>query len=483
MGTAISVQGLAKRFGKTTALDGVDLDVEQGEVFGLVGPNGAGKTTLLQLLAALLEPSAGRAEVLGHDALADAELLRARIGYLSQDFTLYGSLGVEENLDFFADLYGVPGALRDERKETLLEWSRLAPFRRRRARQLSGGMQKKLHLCCNLIHEPELLLLDEPTTGVDPLSRRELWEILYELVGRGLTLIVSTPYMDEAERCHRVALLHSGRVLRCDTPAALRHAIDQDVWETRARVPAGMLPRLVGAGLAEHAHRIGDRVHLLAPKGLDFPKALRDSGIYDETHRGLELRRISPSMEDVFVSVVAKADAGQSRPSAKRNMGGARALSSAAESVVRLQGLTRRFGDFVAVDNLSLVVNRGEIFGFLGPNGSGKTTTIRLLCGLLAPSQGSGEVLGQDTRRGGPGIKSRIGYMSQRFSLYDDLTVAQNLTFFGRGYGLSRERAADRALWALDMTRLRGDESRLARELSGGVKQRLALGCAMLHEP
>ncbi len=275
MSTAISVRGLAKRYRHIIALDGVDLDIEEGEVFGLVGPNGAGKTTLLELLASLQAPSAGRAMVLGHDAFADAELLRPRIGYLSQEFSLYGALGVEENLDFFADLYGVSGALRDQRKQDLLGWSRLAPFRGRRAGQLSGGMQKKLHLCCSLIHEPDLLLLDEPTTGVDPVSRRELWEILYQLVGRGLTLVVSTPYMDEAERCHRVALLHSGRVLRCDTPAALRDAIDEDVWESRAPMPAGTLSRLATTGVAHHVHRIGDRVHVLAPKGLNFSTLLR----------------------------------------------------------------------------------------------------------------------------------------------------------------------------------------------------------------
>jgi ABC-2 type transport system ATP-binding protein len=483
MGAAISVQGLAKRYRRTTALESVDLDIEEGEIFGLVGPNGAGKTTFLQLLAALLNPSAGQAIVLGHDAFADAELLRPRIGYLSQDFSLYGALGVEENLDFFADLYGVPARLREERKKTLLEWSRLAQFSERRASQLSGGMQKKLHLCCSLIHEPDLLLLDEPTTGVDPLSRRELWEILYELVGRGLTLIVSTPYMDEAELCHRVALLSSGQVLRCDTPEALRHTVDEDVWETRANIPSDALSRFVDAGVVSHTHRIGDRVHLLAPKGMDLPATLRNANVFDENRADIELRLVSPSMEDVFVSMVARAKAEDFRSRATMGALGTGASTHGTEKVVRLQGLTRRFGDFVAVDNLSLSVSRGEVFGFLGPNGSGKTTTIRLLCGLLSPSGGRGEVLGQDTRYGGPGIKARIGYMSQRFSLYDDLTVAQNVEFFARGYGLSRERAAERALWALDMTRLRGEESRLARELSGGVKQHLALGCAVLHEP
>ena len=483
MTTVVSARALAKRYGDTTALDGIDLDIEQGEVFGLVGPNGAGKTTLLQLLAALLAPSEGRAVVLDHDVLADAELLRPRIGYLSQEFSLYGALGVEENLDFFADLYAVPRALRDERKESLLEWSRLAQFRERRARQLSGGMQKKLHLCCSLIHQPELLLLDEPTTGVDPISRRELWEILYGLVERGLTLVVSTPYMDEAERCQRIALLHSGRVLRCDTPDSLRVNMGEEVWESGARLSAAALSSMIDDGIARRAHRIGDRVHVLTPKGVDFPTLLRESPSLGLQRTDVEFRRVSPSMEDVFVSVVAGSKAEDTRPPRQAVVAAPRKSSSTMDTVVRLRGVTRRFGDFIAVDNLSLSVDRGEIFGFLGPNGSGKTTTIRLLCGLLVPSEGSGEVLGEDTRKSGPRIKSRIGYMSQRFSLYDDLTVAQNLAFFARGYGLSRKRAAERALWVLDMTRLHGSEARLAGELSGGVKQHLALGCAVLHEP
>ncbi len=414
----IRAEGLTKRFKGTPAVVEVDVAVERGEVFGLIGPNGAGKTTLLQLLTGLLDPSAGRATVLGCDTVRETETIRERIGYVSQEFTLYGTLSVEENLDFFADLYGVPAGARAKRKEELLAWSRLALFRGRLAGRLSGGMQKKLHLCCTLIHEPEVLFLDEPTTGVDPASRRELWEILYDLVGRGLTLVVATPYMDEAERFHRVALMHRGKILRCDIPDALK-----------AGVPG------------------------------------------------------TESMEDVFISVVTSAEAGGSMRRHPPTVAPSKIGTTEDTVAVRLDGLTKAFGDFVAVDHLSLSVRRGEVFGLLGPNGSGKTTTIKMLCGLLLPSAGRGEVLGQDVVRKGRRIKSRIGYMSQRFSLYNDLTVGENLAFFGRGYGLPPPRLAERTAWVLEMAGLRGEGRRLARELSGGTKQRLALGCAILHEP
>ncbi|NIV73568.1 MAG: ATP-binding cassette domain-containing protein, partial [Gammaproteobacteria bacterium] len=479
MAPVVETRELTRRFGELVAVDGVDLEVRPGEVFGLIGPNGAGKTTLLQILATLLEPTGGRATVLGCDVAREAERLRPRIGYVSQSFTLYGSLSVAENLDFFADLYGVPPGAREARKAELLTWSRLAPFRERRAAQLSGGMQKKLHLCCTLIHEPELLLLDEPTTGVDPVSRRELWEILYDLLGRGLALMAGTPYMDEAERCHRVAVMHRGRILRCDTPEALRAAVPERAWELSGADPAELERLLTAAGVHTRVHRVGERSRLLVPGGLDMAAALR-AGREPGEALAPALRRVPLGMEDVFVSLVGHTAAGTPVPRQPPPFSTPRTKSSPA---VILEGLTRTFGDFVAVDRVSLTVSRGDVFGFLGPNGSGKTTTIRMLCGLLAPTAGRGRVLGHDVLRERSRIKARIGYMSQRFSLYDDLSVAQNLEFFGGGYGLRGERLAERRGWALEMTGLRGGEKRLARELSGGVKQRLALGCALLHEP
>lgn len=474
-GPAVVVRGLVKRFASAVALDGIDLDIRSGEIFGLLGPNGAGKTTLLKALATLEAPSAGRATVLGHDVATAPTALLARIGYVSQEFTLYGTLTVEENLDFFADLYRVPPAVRAARKADLLAWSRLAAFASRPAAKLSGGMQKKLHLCCTLIHEPRVLFLDEPTTGVDPTSRRELWEILHDLAARGLTLVVATPYMDEAEQCGRVALMHAGRVVACDTPDALRQAVPERVWAVRPASPA-VRARLAGAPFPVRTHVMGDRIHVLADEVHEGPLA----ALLAEEPGRIDMHPVAPSMEDVFVSLVAGTDRMVGRAGAA--VGGAAPLADTAPAV-HLEALTRRFAGFVAVDDLSLSVRRGEVFGFLGPNGSGKTTTIRMLCGLLKPTSGRAEVLGHDILRQGRALRSRLGYMSQRFSLYDDLTVDENLAFFGRGYGLSRARLAERTAWALGMAGLAGEERRLARELSGGAKQRLALACAILHEP
>jgi ABC-2 type transport system ATP-binding protein len=479
MAPAIEARGLARRLGPTLALEGVDLTVERGEIFGVVGPNGAGKTSLLQLLASLAAPSAGTATVLGYDVRRAGAALHQRIGYVSQEFTLYGALSVEENLDFFATLYRVPKAVRAPRKNELLAWSRLARFRDQRAGRLSGGMQKKLHLCSTLIHQPDVLLLDEPTTGVDPVSRRELWEILHDLAGRSLTLVVATPYMDEAEQCDRVSLLHRGRVRRCDTPDALRGSLPDTVWELRTDAPGPARDRLLAAGVRIRPHLVGGQLRILAPASLDIPALLPVSG--DTAAPGAVLRRVSPTMEDVFVSTVSQVEAGAPAPGRGAAVRPARAPRDGV--AVRLEGLTKRFGDFTAVKDLSLAIERGEVFGFLGPNGSGKTTTIRILCGLLRPSAGRGEVLGHDLSREAGRLKARVGYMSQRFSLYNDLTVGENLAFFGRGYGVTGRRLAERVAWILEMAGLRGEERRRAGELPGGVKQHLALGCAILHEP
>ncbi len=482
MTRVIEARGLTKRFGATAALDVVDLDIAPGEIFGVVGPNGAGKTTLLQLLAALLTPSAGNAVVLGCDVRRDAAALRPRMGYVSQEFTLYGTLTVEENLDFFADLYRVPSVVRGLRKEELLAWSRLAAFRDRQAGRLSGGMQKKLHLCSTLIHAPELLLLDEPTTGVDPVSRQELWEILYDLVEQGITLVVATPYMDEADRCHRVALMHRGRMLRCDSPDALRASVTGVVWELRSPALSHAQQLLSRSALPIRSNLIGDRLHLFAPEGVDVTAEVQALLAATDT-ADLHLRRVPPTMEDVFISLLSEAEVSMDskRYDGEKVSQPPRAVADGI--AVRLEGLTKTFGRFVAVDHVSLSVGRGEVFGFLGPNGSGKTTTIRMLCGLLSPSGGRGTVLGYDVFAQRRRIKVRIGYMSQRFSLYNDLTVGENLAFFGRGYGLPRRRLAERTAWALEMAGLKGEERRLSRELSTGIKQRLALGCAILHEP
>lgn len=410
---AIAISKLSKRFTDLTAVDCLDLTIPKGELFGLVGSDGAGKTTTLRMLTGVLDADSGEATVLGCPC-RDLEPVRSHIGYMSQRFGLYPDLTVMENIRFHADIFSVPKGEWTARAERLLEMSGLQPFVKRRAGALSGGMKQKLGLCCALIHTPTVLFLDEPTNGVDPVSRRDFWRILATLLAEGVTIVVATAYLDEAERCHRVGLLHHGRLLACDTPQNL--------------------------------------------------KALADPVIAD------------PALEDVFITVMGEgADTAVKRRPAPD-------LRSAA-SAVTLEGLTRTFGDFIAVNKISLAVPKGEIFGFLGPNGAGKSTTIRMLCGILEPSSGSGQVAGFDVATQAELIKENIGYMSQKFSLYEDLTVAENIAFYGGIYRLPAKELAERADWVIEMAGLAERRNSKAGELSAGWRQRLALGCALLHKP
>ena len=399
---AISVRSLTRRFHKRAALDAVSLEVRGGELFAVVGADGAGKTTLLQSVCAILDPSSGTVAVNGLDSVHDASRIHALLGYVAQSYSLYGDLTVAENLDFFAAIRGVPAEAYRARREQLLRFSGLAPFLGRRASALSGGMQKKLAVACSLVHEPQILVLDEPTLGVDPVSRRELWRMLAGYHARGRTIVLATSYMDEAERCDRVALLAGGRLVACDRPAALGPDLEEAV------------KRLLG---------------------------------------GKEAASPAP------------------RPA----LGAGRAIV--------VEGLTRRFDDFTAVDRLSFSVARGEVFGLLGPNGSGKSTTIKMLCGILPPSEGRMEVAGIDVGRDPAAAKGRIGYMSQRFSLYVDLTAEENIDFFGSVYGLEGAALEERRSWVVALAGLSGHGKRLVRGLSGALRQRLALGCALLHRP
>lgn len=410
---AIETINLTKRFADLIAVDGLALSIPKGELFGLVGSDGAGKTTTLRMLTGVLDASSGEARVLDCPC-HDLEPVRSRVGYMSQRFGLYPDLTVLENIRFHADIFGVSKAEWTARAERLLAMSGLAPFTGRRAGALSGGMKQKLGLCCALIHTPEVLFLDEPTNGVDPVSRRDFWRILDTLLQEGVTIVVATAYLDEAERCHRVGLLHHGRLLACDRPYNL--------------------------------------------------KALADPAIQN------------PTLEDVFITVLGEGSdtAVRRRPAPE--------LQSAAPAVT-LSTLTRRFGAFVAVNSISLSVPKGEIFGFLGPNGAGKSTTIRMLCGILEPTSGSGCVAGFDVATQAELIKENIGYMSQKFSLYEDLTVAENIAFYGGIYRLSAKSLAERADWVIEMAGLTERRHSKAGELSAGWRQRLALGCALLHKP
>jgi ABC-2 type transport system ATP-binding protein len=417
---SITIYNLTRRFGDLVAVDSLSLSIPEGELFGLVGSDGAGKTTTLRMLAGVLDPSGGELAVLQCPFPAGAEGVRHHIGYMSQRFGLYPDLTVGENIRFYADIFGVAAGERKERTERLLSFSGLAPFTARQAGRLSGGMKQKLGLCCALIHKPKLLLLDEPTNGVDPLSRRDFWHILRELHDEGVTIVVATAYLDEAERCDRVGLLHDGRLIACGTPSELTGG------------GATSLEELVIA-------RIGG----------------------------------APS-----TPLRAHASRSESRVSSE-----VRVVSGVEPPAVSLDHLTKRFGTFTAVNSVSLTVPKGQIFGFLGPNGAGKSTTIRMLCGILAPTSGDGRVAGFDIYTEPERIKENIGYMSQRFSLYEELTVAENIAFYAGIYRLPGAKRQERSEWVINMAGLAERRNSLAGELSGGWRQRLALGCAILHEP
>ncbi|MFZ1985301.1 MAG: ATP-binding cassette domain-containing protein [Desulfatitalea sp.] len=475
---AIHAVGLTRRFGETIAVAGLDLHVAPGEIFGLVGPDGAGKSTTLRMLAGILDPSEGQARVAGCDIRTDATGIKEHTAYMSQRFGLYPDLTVQENIFFYADLYGLPRKDRTRRMDELLDFSGMRPFKKRRAAHLSGGMRQKLQLVCALIHTPKVLLLDEPTNGVDPVSRRDFWRVLYQLLERQVAILVTTAYLDEAERCHRVGLLHQGRLLAQGPPETVKALLREKVvviHTPKARMAARLLRAQVGP-----AEVFGDTVHLLCVDSEQTTQAamrlLKADSIPVQS-----VEVAAPELEDVFLRLLGTDTAAPHETVAV--MATAPHDRSDDPTAVSVKALTRRFGDFTAVDGISFDVEAGEIFGFLGPNGAGKSTTIRMLCGLLAPTAGSGTVGGFDIRSAPEKIKQHIGYMSQKFSLYEDLTVEENIAFYGGIYGLTGGRLRIRADWAVTMAGLKDRRGALTGILSGGWKQRLALACAILHEP
>jgi len=474
-GQVIAARGLVRSFGRRLALDGVDLDVARGEIVGVLGPDGAGKTTLMQLLAAILDPTAGTCRVLGFDTVRQAAEVTARIGYMSQGFTLYDRLSVDENLSFAARLRGVADAQFRERRVRLLDMAGLAAFGARRAGQLSGGMRKKLSLCTNLIHEPPLLLLDELSLGVDPVSRRELWRMLRAFRERGVTVVLTTPYMDEAAYCDRLAFVHEGRLLAIDTPAGLVRRAQGTVYRLSAGHLGDARSLLDASDEVIGVQWFPDRLQFQLPADARPSRELRDA-----LARFGELSPVEPDLEHAFVQLIGAAGARRSRASPSAVVAVPREPVS--ESIVA-SGVTVRFGRFVAVDGVSVRVRPGEVVGWLGPNGAGKTTLIRVLCGLLRPAGGAVRVAGLDVLSAPLALRQRIGYMSQRFSLYPDLTVAENLAFFAGVYGLTGAARREAMAWATDMTGLGGIEARWAGEVSGAQRQRLALACAVMHRP
>ena len=395
---AIEVHHVSKSYGRVKALDGVSFTVDKGEVFGLIGPDGAGKTSLFRILCTLLLPDEGTAAVDGFDTVSQMKDIRRRVGYMPGRFSLYQDLTVRENLEFFATLFGTTV---DEGYDSIKAiYSQIERFGNRKAGALSGGMKQKLALSCALVHSPSVLFLDEPTTGVDPVSRKELWDMLGMLKERNITIVASTPYLDEVRRCERIAFLDRGKVRGIDSPAVILEEF-KDIFN-----PPGIVKSVA----------------------------------------------------------VSQQQAQQ-------------------ENVIEVQHLVKAFGSFRAVDDISFSVKRGEIFGFLGANGAGKTTAMHMLTGLNQPTSGTGTVVGYDIRTEHEQIKKHIGYMSQKFSLYEDLTVAENIRLFAGIYGMKDgeiARKTDELLERLQFTEHKND---LVSSLPLGWKQKLAFSVSIFHEP
>ena len=393
---AIEVKGVSKSYGKVQALRDVSFAVGKGEVFGLIGPDGAGKTTMFRILCTLLLPDEGTATVDGYDTVRQMKEIRRRVGYMPGRFSLYQDLTVEENLQFFATLFGTTV---DEGYDSIKAiYSQIERFKDRKAGALSGGMKQKLALSCALVHSPSVLFLDEPTTGVDPVSRKELWEMLGTLKERGITIVASTPYLDEVRCCERVAFLDQGKI-----------------------------------------------------RGIDRPEIILDR------------------FADIFNPPgIEKCVATGAQP---------------ADTVIEVEHLVKAFGSFHAVDDISFSVMKGEIFGFLGANGAGKTTAMHMLTGLSQPTSGTGTVVGYDIRTQHEQIKKHIGYMSQRFSLYEDLTVAENIRLFAGIYGMKSDEIKAKSEELLRRLKFTEHKDDLVSSLPLGWKQKLAFSVSIFHEP
>ena len=487
---AVEAAGLTKVFSgrgsrDVTALNALDLSLREGELTALVGPDGAGKTTLLRMICGLMMPTGGSLQVVGLDVTKEPERVQRELGYMPQRFGLYEDLTVQENMTLYADLHGIPAAMRAERFRHLLQMTGLSEFCGRLAGNLSGGMKQKLGLACTLVRSPRLLLLDEPTVGVDPLSRRDLWTILERLVQQEqLSVLVSTAYMDEAERCQQVYVMNHGRFLASGTPASLRKMAAGRCYETVC--PAGLPVRVLQSQLLDE-ETVVDAVPVHG--AVHFIVGENSSQLGVLTKFGLQAQPVTERLEDAFMLLLHNDEAVQQGGTmVSRHLpvdsGAASTVYTANELVdIEVEGLVRRFGDFTAVDHTSFQVYRGEVFGLLGPNGAGKTTTFRMLCGLLPATAGRLMVAGVDLRETRREGRRNLGYVAQKFSLYGNLSVRENLRFYGGVYGLYGQALRTRMAAVMAEFQLTDRADVLAEALPGGYKQRLSMAAALIHEP
>jgi ABC-2 type transport system ATP-binding protein len=499
----VVLEGVSKHFGDVVALDNFSATFPAGRITALVGPDGAGKSSVLRLLVGALRPTTGRLVVGGLDIARYASAVQSRIGFVPSRRLLYGDLSVAENLEFFADLYPGDAKAMRRRRADLLELVDLSPFKTRLAGNLSGGMRQKLALACALQHGPSVLLMDEPTTGIDPLARRDLWRLFHRLNRDGQTIILATPAMDEATRSHEVLFMASGRIVARGTPTELLAVAAGRVvaYEVAPMSRAAAVARRIDG--VESVQPRGDHLHLLLDRARAddlsaITRHLEGAGVVVRSHEAVE-----PTLEDVYVAltmapkpgatainVVGDATAPQ-LPRAQGATANVKVLETnhgaslvRAPLAIETHGLTRRFGDFTAVNRVSIAVRKGSIFGLLGPNGSGKTTMIRMLCGVLEATEGTARVMGCDLPRDAAPLKWMIGYVSQKAGIYDEMTVREHLRFYAGLFNLPGHRVGD----AMDRVIARSASLRdwvdtVAGSIPVGTRQDLAFACATIHAP
>ncbi|MGB3293596.1 MAG: ATP-binding cassette domain-containing protein [Phormidesmis sp.] len=471
----IAVHQLRKSYGPLEALKGIDFSVNRGEIFGLIGPDGAGKTTTFGILAGVMESTAGDVLVLG----TQPREARLDLGYVTQKFSLYGDLSIAENMTYSAGLRQVPADVFEQRSQQLLRQVDLHRFTDRLARQLSGGMRQKLSLCCALVAQPQVLLLDEPTTGVDPVSRREFWDLLATVAAEGVTVVAATPYLDEAERCNRIALIYEGEIQQIGTLSELRESLGLSRIEVRADrlAEAEVILSQSGKQIVD-IQTFGDRLDIMVTDAARGEQQIRD--VLAQNNLAIkDLRQDEATLENVFVNRLRQ----QGSDPPYIEFPSYRSGKEKGGLAIATQNLQKTFGDFQAVKNLDITVRYGDIFGLLGANGAGKTTTIKMLCGLLPASGGDIQLAGETSDLNRSEVRSRIGYMSQKFTLYDDLTIIQNLEFYCGVYGVPRKLRREKIDWVLETCGLIGRENTLTGSLPGGWKQRVAFGSSVMHEP
>lgn len=475
----VTIQNLSKSFNKkkSPALDSISAELFPGRIIGLVGPDGAGKTTLIRLMAGLLKPTEGTVSVGGFDTIRDAESIHKMIGYMPQKFGLYEDLSVMQNMTLYADLQGLHGAERDSTFKKLMDFTKLQPFTDRLANNLSGGMKQKLGLACSLLCRPKLLLLDEPSVGVDPIARRELWKMTADLAQEGITIVWSTSYLDEAERCRQVLLLNEGKLLFNGPPEDLTSHLQGRTYQiqhitTRRRVV--LVKALKDPAIIDGVIQ-GSAVRIVLKSGAKQP----DIRSFEAGSEAV-IVAVKPRFEDAFVDMLGGGPGGDSPVADK--MKPLKEYGSR-DTLIEAKNLTKRFGNFVAADQISFDVKRGEIFGLLGPNGAGKSTTFKMLCGLIRPTSGEAIVTGLSLAVAPSQARARIGYMAQKFSLYDTLSVMQNLNFFSGIYPVElkdRNRIINEMVESFALAPYLDASAGL---LPLGFKQRLALSCAIMHQP